>query len=114
MLARPLRAGELTEVHVPDAGDEAVRDMFRVRCDAKRMEKAARQNLLSFLLRIGVPYSGVHWTKAHFRWPDALSLPATQQLVLQEYLDTIKHCRDRASLRQHAARYCGPGYGSRP
>jgi transposase len=95
MLARLLRAGELTEVHVPDAGDEAVRDMFRARCDAKQMEKTARQNLLSFLLRIGAVYSGRHWTKMHFRWLDALSLPSTQQLVLQEYLDTIKQCRER-------------------
>jgi transposase len=96
MLARLLRAGELTQVHVPDADDEAVRDMFRARCDAKQMEKIARQNLLSFLLRIGMSYAGSHWTKMHFRWLDALSLPqAAQQLVLQEYLDTIKQCRER-------------------
>jgi transposase len=96
MLARLLRAGELTGVHVPDADDEAVRDMFRARCDAKQMEKTARQNLLSFLLRIGMSYTSRHWTKTHFRWLDALSLPqATQQLVLQEYLDTIRQCRER-------------------
>ncbi len=45
MLARLHRAGELTAVHVPDADDEAVRDLFRARCDAKQMEKMARQNL---------------------------------------------------------------------
>jgi transposase len=96
MLARLLRAGELTKVHVPDADDEAVRDMFRARCDAKQMEKTARQNLLSFLLRMGMSYTGRHWTKMHFRWLEALSLPqATQQLVLQEYLDTIRQCRER-------------------
>jgi transposase len=96
MLARLLRADELTPVHVPDADDEAMRDLFRARCDAKQMEKTARQNLLSFLLRIGMTYAGRHWTKMHFRWLDALSLPlAAQQLVLQEYLDTIKQCRER-------------------
>jgi transposase len=96
MLARLLRAGELTKVHVPDVEDEAVRDMFRARCDASKMEKMARQNLLSFLLRIGALYSGSrYWTKMHFRWLDALSLPPTQQLVLQEYLDTIRQCRER-------------------
>jgi transposase len=97
MLARLYQAGELTAVHVPDADDEAVRDLFRARCDAKKMEKTARQNLLSFLLRTGVTYPGrCHWTKLHLRWLDALSLPLPmQQLTLQEYLDTIKQCRDR-------------------
>ena len=45
MLARLCRAGELTAVTVTDADDEAVRDLFRARCDAKQMEKMARQNL---------------------------------------------------------------------
>jgi transposase len=98
MLARLLRAGELTQVHVPDAEDEAVRDMFRARCDAKKMEKTARQNLLSFLLRIGAEYPGrTRWTKMYFRWLRELSLPATQQLVLQEYLDTVEQCRERVA-----------------
>ena len=97
MLARLLRAGELTAVHVPEVDDEAVRDMFRARCDAKQMEKTARQDLLSFLLRIGKIYSGRHWTKMHFRWLDTLSLSPTQQLVLQEYLDTIKQFRERVN-----------------
>jgi transposase len=96
MLARLLRAGELTQVHVPDADDEAIRDMFRARCDAKQMEKTARQNLLSFLLRIGALYPGSrYWTKMHFRWLDALSLQPTQQLVLQEYRDTVRQCQER-------------------
>jgi transposase len=81
MLVRLLRADELTRVHVPDADDEAVRDMFRARCDAKQMEKTARQDLLSFLLRIGMVYDGRHWTKMHFRWLDALSLAPTYHLL---------------------------------
>ena len=97
MLARLCRAGELTAVQVPDADDEAVRDLFRARCDAKQMEKTARQNLLSFLLRIGQAYSGSrHWTKMHWRWLEALSLAySAQQLALQEYIDTIKQCQAR-------------------
>jgi transposase len=83
MLAPLHRAGELTAVHVPDAEDEAVRDMFRARCDARQMERTARQNVLSFLLRIGMVYTGSrHWTKMHFRWLYALSLPSAQKLVL--------------------------------
>jgi transposase len=97
MLARLCRAGELTAVYVPDADDEAVRDLFRARCDAKQMEKVARQNLLSFLLRIGQCYPGNRaWTKTHWRWLDELSLSySAQQLALQEYIDTIRQCQAR-------------------
>lgn len=95
-LTRLFRAGELTGVYVPDLEDEAVRDLFRARCSAKRMEKSARQNLLSFLLRIGVVYSGRAWTKMHSCWLDELSLPhPVQQLTLQEYIDAIKQCQAR-------------------
>ena len=86
MLARLHRAGELTAVHVPDADDEAMRDLFRARCDAKQMEKVARQNLLSFLLRIGQHYSGNrHWTKM-MGWPRPLNagMHKEQQNPLQE------------------------------
>lgn len=93
MLTRLFRAGELTKIYVPSAEDEAVRDLFRMRCDVKNLERKAKQFLLSFLLRQGVRYPGVtNWTKTHFTWLDALSLgqPA-HQLALQEYSDTVKH-----------------------
>jgi transposase len=96
-LTRLFRAGELTGVTVPDADDEAMRDLFRARLDAKKMGRTARQQLAGFLLRIGAVYSGTkHWTKTHFKWLDELSLaqPA-QQLALQEYLDAIRQCESR-------------------
>jgi len=99
MLTRLFRAGELTGITVPDADDEAMRDLFRARLDAKKMSKTARQQLAGFLLRIGAVYSGTkHWTKVHFRWLDELSLaqPA-QQLALQEYLDAIRQCDNRVA-----------------
>lgn len=99
MLARLLRAGELTGITVPDADDEAMRDLFRARLDAKKMSKTARQQLTGFLLRAGAVYSGTkHWTKTHFKWLDDLSLPQpAQQLALQEYLDTVRQCESRVS-----------------
>lgn len=99
MLARLLRAGELTGIYVPDIDDEAVRDLFRARCVARKAEKEARQNLLSFLLRIGRIYPGQrHWTKTHWCWLEALSLPhPLQQLTLQEYVDAIKQCQARVT-----------------
>lgn len=99
MLTRLFRAGELTGIYVPDLDDEAVRDLFRARCVAKRMEKESRQNLLSFLFRLGVAYPGQrNWTKMHWRWLDDLSLPhPVQQLTLQEYIDAIKQCQARVT-----------------
>jgi len=97
MLARLYRAGELTGIYVPEKDDEAIRDLFRLRCVAKRAEKQARQNLLSFLLRNGIMYSGTrHWTKTHWRWLHKLSLPhPVQQLTLQEHIDAILQCQSR-------------------
>lgn len=114
MLARLFRSGELTEVYVPSEEDEAIRDLFRTRCDVKNLERKAKQFLLSFLLRQGVRYSGAtNWTKIHFAWLDALSLPQpAHQLALQEYIDTVKHCGVRvqhidAMLLQEAQTWSG-------
>jgi transposase len=99
MLARLYRAGELTGIYVPEKNDEAIRDMFRARCVAKQAEKQARQNLLSFLLRNGVTYSGTQpWTKTHWNWLHTVSLePPVQQLTLQEYIDAILQCQSRVT-----------------
>lgn len=99
MLARLYRAGELSGIYVPERDDEAMRDLFRARNVAKRVEKEARQNLLSFLLRNGIVYPGTrHWTKMHWNWLHALSLPhPVQQLTLQEYIDAILQSRSRVT-----------------
>lgn len=99
MLARLYRAGELTGIYVPEPDDEAIRDLFRARCVAKRAGKEARQNLLSFLLRNGIQYSGTrYWTKMHWNWLHTLSLPhPVQQLTLQEYIDAILQCQSRVA-----------------
>jgi transposase len=96
-LARLHRSGELTPVYVPHAEDEAMRDLTRAREDAKDAERKARQRLNAFLLRHGFRYSGKgHWTQAHFRWIAGIAVehPA-QQLVLQEYVDTVRCCTER-------------------
>lgn len=41
-LARSHRAGELTPIHVPDARDEAIRDLCRARTDAVRDQRRRR------------------------------------------------------------------------
>ncbi len=95
MLARLARAGELTWITVPDAADEAIRDLTRAREDALAARHVARQQLQGFLLRLGMPYGGkTRWSKAHQRWLATLKLPhCTQQVVFTEYCQAV----DRAA-----------------
>ena len=90
-LARLHRAKELTAVWVPDGAQEALRDLTRAREDMKHLQRQARQRLLAFLLRHGKRYSGKSkWTQAHSRWLEGVKFEqATQQIVFQEYVDTV-------------------------
>jgi transposase len=97
MLARLHRAGELTAVYVPLAEDEAMRDLTRAREDAKGNEKKSKQRLRAFLLRSGHRYSGRSpWSQAYMRWLSDIKMPhQAQQIVLQEYIDTLSECKVR-------------------
>jgi transposase len=98
-LARLHRAGELTAVWVPGEEQEAIRDLTRAREDIKAIERTARQRLGAFLLRHGQVYRGKsHWTKAHFHWLERVSMPSpVQQIVLEEYIDTVKQMQRRVA-----------------
>jgi len=93
MLARLLRAGELTGVWVPDTEQEAMRDLTRARDDFKGQERKARQQLNAFVLRHGHhwPSNKTRWTQTHYNWLESLKFEhAWQQVVLQEYIDAVK------------------------
>lgn len=94
MLARLHRSGDLTSVYVPLTEDEALRDLIRARKDIKEDEKRCKQRLSAFLLRSGFRYTGhSSWTQAHRRWiADIKMIHASQQIVLQEYVDHLDHC----------------------
>jgi len=96
-LARLHRAGELTSVYVPTEADEALRDLVRAREDATRAVRTAKQQLGAFLLRHDIVYSGKSkWTKAHFNWLADMAMPhPAQQIVFQEYIDTVVGCSNR-------------------
>jgi transposase len=96
-LARLHRAGELTEICVPELEDEAIRDLVRARDDAKKAQKVVRQQLLAMLLRLNIRYGGkTNWTIEHFKWLSAQKMPTeAQQAVFQEYLDGIKETGNR-------------------
>ena len=87
-IARLLRNGDLTSVYVPTVDDEAIRDLCRAR-DATRITlKAAKLRLKSFLLRLGMHYTGrANWSAAHRRYLATVACPtASQQIVFQEAL----------------------------
>jgi transposase len=91
------RSGDLTQVWVPDATHEALRDLVRARVDATMHLMRARQQLLAFLLRHGRSYpTGKHWTMRHRSWlaGQTFSLPV-HQLVFQDYVETVWTAQER-------------------
>jgi transposase len=97
MLAQMHRAGELTPVYVPTEQDEALRDLFRAREQAKSDTKRTKQRLLAFLLRSGNRYKGKRaWSQTYMRWLSDLKMPhRSQQVVLQEHINTLDQCQER-------------------
>ena len=96
-LARLARAGELEPIYVPDACDEAMRDLVRTREDAVCMQRQARQRLQALLLRNEIRYVGKSaWTQAHRRWISGLKLPnAAQQIAFEEYVQAVHEASER-------------------
>jgi len=99
MLASLHRAGELTPVYVPREEDEAMRDLVRARQDAVKAGRVSKQQLKGFLLRHGIKFAGKgDWKQTHVNWLAGLSMPIpAQQIVLQEYINTVKDCMDRVA-----------------
>lgn len=96
-LARLHRAGELRAIHIPDAKDEALRDLVRAREDAVVVATQAKYRLKAFLLRQGRRYRGrTGWTMAYRRWLAGLTFAnAAQHIVLQEYRDAVDEAERR-------------------
>jgi transposase len=106
MLARYLRAGELTPVTIPDARDEALRDLSRAREDAVRARLKARQQLNALLLRHGRRYEGrTRWTQAHERYLGEVSFAhAAQNLAYAEYRAAVHDANERVARLEEALR----------
>ena len=96
-LARLLRAGELTPVYIPEATDEALRDLCRARTDAVDDRRRSRHRLKGFLLRHGYRYQGKSvWSAAHERYLRELVLPhPAMKVILEEYLQGIAAAGER-------------------
>ena len=97
-LSRLLRSADLSEVWVPDAEQEAMRDLTRARGDMKIQERKAQQQLNAFVLRHGHswPANKKRWTSIHYNWLEALRFEHDwQQVVLQEYINAVRSASQR-------------------
>lgn len=104
LLAKESRAGNLVSIVVPDARDEAIRDLARSRADAVAARLRARLQLQAMLLRQGRNYNGkCHWTRAHERYLATLRFdhPA-QDIAFNEYRQAVTSA-DEALTRLNQA-----------
>ena len=90
-LAKLFKAEELTPIYVPEAEDEAIRDLSRARETAMKDLKDAKYQLKGLFLRNNIKCSvNDNWSNQHLRWLTELVLPHhSQQIVLQEMIQTI-------------------------
>lgn len=104
MLAEYSRGGALHAVWIPDASDEAIRDLSRAREDAVNARHQARLQLKSFLLRHDVRYAGkTSWGPAHYRWlaEQAFGTGAAQT-AFTEYCLTVQAADQRVQRMTQA------------
>jgi transposase len=108
-LVQALRMNDLSAVHVPDATDEAFRDLVRIWSAARRDLAKAKQRLKSFLLVHDVRYAGTaNWSEAHRRWlAKFVFKEMNSQLAFQEHLhainDRLAQCERIESLLRESA-----------
>jgi transposase len=96
MLARLLRAGELTFIWVPDETHEAIRDLVRARQKSSHDVRQARQRIQSFLLRRDRRYEKKCWGFRHRIWLANQSFPhPAQQIAFQNYLNAQEQAEAR-------------------
>ncbi len=88
----------------------------RARESAKQAEKRARQQLLMFLLRNGIKYTGrTTWSAPHLRWLSEIKLPsAAQQIAFQEYVDAIDEAAKRGERLIEQIRALVPEWSMAP
>ena len=109
-LAKVLRAGDLTAVWVPDERHEAMRDLSRAREAARKDLKGKRQQVSSFMLRLGRHFPGKKtWGPAHMNWLMLQKLEHREQrIVLEELLGAVRQESERVERLEQAIRDAVP------
>jgi transposase len=97
-LCELLEAGLLTEVRAPSTDEEAVRDLYRCRDDARADLLRHRHRASKFLLRRAIRYTAgkKHWTRMHHQWLRGLQFDQqAAQAVFDSYLLAIEQTEER-------------------
>jgi transposase len=98
LIGRELRSRTVRPIAVPDAADEAARDLQRCREDANEDLRRIKQRLLKFLARHGHIYEreAGYWTMKHRQWMDKLEFGhGHEQEVYEEYRSQIRSLEER-------------------
>lgn len=101
MLAQTLAYDTYRPVYLPTKEFEAVKEYTRARNTMKNRVKKAKQNLLSFLLRMGnsYPESGSYWTQKHFAWLKTIQFAdPILQLTFDEYYCSLNELINKLAL----------------
>jgi len=97
LIGRELRSGSIRPISVPDATDEAVRDLLRCREDANEDLRRVKQRLLKFMVRHGHIFTGKsNWTLKHWKWTDMIEFAHEhERTVYEEYRSQINALEER-------------------
>jgi len=92
-----LRLNEIVEVVLPDAEQEAARDLVRAREDVRGDLMRARHRLSKLLLRHGIVYvGGKPWTAVHQQWLHRQRFDApARQLAFEDAVEAMLLATDR-------------------
>lgn len=103
LLARMLSTGNIPEVAIPDAEQEAAKDLVRMREDAREALTASKLRLAHFLIRKGHVYEKGKktWTRAYEDWLRGLSFDTElDKALFEERLAKVRADADRRSRIQ--------------
>jgi len=98
LIGRELRSGSIRPISVPDAADEAVRDLLRCREDVNEDLRRVKQRLLKFMVRHGHIFTEGknNWTQIHWRWMDKVKFTHEhEKIVYEEYRSQIRSLEER-------------------
>lgn len=117
-LAKQLALHTVREVHVPDPGCEAARDLSRALADARDDVTAAKQRLSKYLLRNGHCYPKLDaegkpqktWTRSHWAWIKSIEMaePAARE-ALEYYIDRVERAIEEKKSLEAKVRACAEG-----
>lgn len=98
-LASLHRADLLTAITVPDEDQEAIRDLVRARESVVRDVRAARHQLVKFLLRRGCVFRETrNWSQKHRAWiRQQVFIHAATQKAFEHYRTHLEYLEERQS-----------------